>query len=228
MCGIIWTGMLMRRSEKTKPTGFELGDASAAGPMRVCNLECSVGSAEDFSRMYAVSALMDGRSCSRACGRVSSRLARKGKQTHLVHMEVQRCEEREGIALATVAFHGGADEGLGEDEVREVVHGENLRVRLKKLGDEALEREKVDVRVGVEELEVDVDEALLADPVSVRGGMGIWVGGKPTRSESDSSSEVSFPLSCCFLFAIGAIFSVVTRRRGVGRRMEDGREQWTD
>lgn len=137
-----------------------------------------------------------------------------------MHMEVQRCEEREGIALAAVAFHGGADEGLGEDEVREVVHGEDLRVRLKELGDEALEGEEVDVRVGVEKLEVDVDEALLADPVSVRGEVGIRVGGKPTRSESDSSSEVSFPLSCCFLFAIVAMFSVIRRRRGVA-------EGWT-
>lgn len=140
-----------------------------------------------------------------------------------MHMEVQRCEEREGIALATVAFHGGADEGLGEDEVREVVHGEDLRVRLEELGDEALEREEVDVRVWVEELEVDVDEALLADPVSVRGGWASGVGGKPTRSESDSSSVVSFLLSCCFLFAIVAMFSVVTRRRGLaeGWRMEE-------
>ena len=84
-------------------------------------------------------------------------------------MEVERGEERERIALAAIAFYGRAHEGLGENKVREVMYGQELSIGLEELGDEAFEGEEVDVWVGVKELEVDIDEALLASQVSVVG-----------------------------------------------------------
>jgi hypothetical protein len=70
-------------------------------------------------------------------------------------------EERIRVALGPVALDGGADAGLGKDEVGEVGRAEGLGVGLELLGDEALEGDVVDIGVRVEELEVDVDEALL-------------------------------------------------------------------
>ena len=85
--------------------------------------------------------------------------------------EVERGEARVRIALAAVALDGGADEGLSEDEVGEVVDGDLLGICAEELGEEAFEGEVVDVGVGVEEVEVDVDEALLAG-TQVKAGAG--------------------------------------------------------
>ena len=49
MCGMIWTGMLTRRSEKMKPMWFE--DVRLDGPSNVCSLAWRTGSGVDFSRM---------------------------------------------------------------------------------------------------------------------------------------------------------------------------------
>jgi hypothetical protein len=70
-------------------------------------------------------------------------------------------EERIRVALGPVALDGGADAGLGEYEVGEVGGSKRFGVGLELLDDEALEGDVVDIGVWVEELEVDVDEALL-------------------------------------------------------------------
>ena len=58
MGGMTCTGMLMSRSEKTKPMW-----SPELEPMRDCNLECNTGSAEDLLRMYSARAFMEGFSC---------------------------------------------------------------------------------------------------------------------------------------------------------------------
>ena len=50
---------------------------------------------------------------------------------------------------------------MGEDEVGKVMYGKILGIRVEKLGEEALGGEVIDVGVGVEELEVNVDKTLL-------------------------------------------------------------------
>ena len=76
-------------------------------------------------------------------------------------LHVKHSQTSIGIAFPTIALNSRSDEGLSEDEVCEIMDGQVLRIRTKELGKEALESEVVDVGVGVEELEVDVDEALL-------------------------------------------------------------------
>ena len=83
--------------------------------------------------------------------------------------EVERGEARVRIALAAVTLDGGADEGLGENKVGEVVDGDLLGICTEELGEEAFEGEVVDVWVWVEKLEVDVDETLLAGWLVRRG-----------------------------------------------------------
>ena len=113
--------------------------------------------------------------------------------------EVERGEARVRIALATVALDGGADEGLGEDEVGEVVDGDLLGICAEELGEEAFEGEVVDVGVGVEEVEVDVDEALLAGTQVKAGGCGQVVdvrnirGLSPTRRPTRARPVFSCP-----------------------------------
>ena len=76
-------------------------------------------------------------------------------------MEVQNAQTRIRIALDPVGLDRRAQQRLAQDQVREGVREEEVRVAREELGDEALEGEVVDFGVGVEELEVDVDEALL-------------------------------------------------------------------
>ena len=79
------------------------------------------------------------------------------------------------------------------------MHGEELRVGLEELYGEALEGEEVDVRVGVEELEVDVDEALLAGLVSARS----IEAGRRRRAHTFRVRLVSGTWLLCLLFTLG-------------------------
>ena len=114
-----------------------------------------------------------------------------------MYLHVKHGQASVGIAFPAISLDGRSDEGLGEDEVCEIMDGQVLRVRSKELGKEALEGEVVDVGVWVEELEVDVDETLLAGRLVRRGKRE--GGGGHTRSESDSSPDVGWS---CFLLPI--------------------------
>ena len=100
-------------------------------------------------------------------------MSRRG-ETHLVYEHIERGEAGVWIAFAPIAFYSRPHERLGEDEVRKVMYGEVLRVGAEELGDKPLEREEVNIGVWVEELEVDVDETLLACG-SVIQGRREWV-----------------------------------------------------
>jgi hypothetical protein len=71
-------------------------------------------------------------------------------------------QKRVWIALRPIALDCCADAWFSQDEVREIRRKQCLRVCLELLDDEPFEGYVVDVGVGVEELELDVDEALLS------------------------------------------------------------------
>jgi hypothetical protein len=67
------------------------------------------------------------------------------------------------IALFAVTFDSSANAGFSNNQVCQLRCIDELRVRLELLNDESLESDVVYVGVEVEELEVDIDEALLRD-----------------------------------------------------------------
>jgi hypothetical protein len=71
MGGTVCTGMLTRRSQKTKPTFCWL-----CGEKRAWRVSVREGSEADFDRIYSVNALIDGCSCNAytdsICGRVGN------------------------------------------------------------------------------------------------------------------------------------------------------------
>ena len=58
MCGMTWTGMLTRRSQKMKPTWLE--DARPALPRRFWSVEWRGTLFADLAREYSMNAFMDG------------------------------------------------------------------------------------------------------------------------------------------------------------------------
>ena len=79
-----------------------------------------------------------------------------------MYMHVEHCEERVRVAFSPVAFDRRPYEWLGEDEVGEVVNRKQLCIVAEELIEKSLGREEVNVCVGIEELEINVDETLLA------------------------------------------------------------------
>lgn len=79
----------------------------------------------------------------------------------MVDVHIEHGEERVRIALDAVGFYSGANSGLAEDEVGEVVRMQKLSIGLEELVEETFERLVVDGGVWVEEVEIDINEALL-------------------------------------------------------------------
>jgi hypothetical protein len=75
-------------------------------------------------------------------------------------MHVQHSEKCIWIAFYAFRFDGSANRWLCEDELGKVMEVKEVRVELEKLRKETLERVVVYSRVWVEELKIDVDEAL--------------------------------------------------------------------
>ncbi|KAF5376968.1 hypothetical protein D9615_007235 [Tricholomella constricta] len=71
-------------------------------------------------------------------------------------------EDGVGIAVDAVGLDGGADGGLAEDELCEVVEVEDVGIALEELGEQALYGLVVDGGVGIEKIEIDIDQRLLA------------------------------------------------------------------
>ena len=76
-------------------------------------------------------------------------------------MHIQHTQTRIRIALDPIRLHRRPKQGLSQYEVRKLIRPQELRIRRKELVQQTLEREVVDLRVRVEEVEVDVDELLL-------------------------------------------------------------------
>jgi hypothetical protein len=71
-------------------------------------------------------------------------------------------QKRIRIALRPITLDCRADAWFSQNEVREIRRKHCLRICLELLDDEPFEGYVVNVGVGVEELELDVDEALLS------------------------------------------------------------------
>ena len=78
-----------------------------------------------------------------------------------MHMHIQHTQIRIRITLNPVRLHRRAQQGLRQNQLRELMQHEQVRVGLEELRQQPLQREVVHLRVRVEKLEVDVDEALL-------------------------------------------------------------------
>jgi hypothetical protein len=78
-----------------------------------------------------------------------------------VDVHVEHREEGIWIAFFAISLYGSSDERLGQNELGEFMRLQYVGVCLKELGDKSLESDKVDVGVGIKELKVDLDEALL-------------------------------------------------------------------
>lgn len=112
---------------------------------------------------------MDGRSCGVRSLGSTPRIVNK-KQAHPMHMQIQHCEDGIRVTLSSIAFYGRPNKRLREYEVGQIVQWEYLGIGTEKLSEETLCCEVVNIGVGVEELEVDIDETLLA--LQVRAGEG--------------------------------------------------------
>lgn len=77
----------------------------------------------------------------------------------LVHID--RGEDSIGIALLVICFHCRANLRLGQDEVGKIRRMQVFGIGLENLHDQTFECMKIDVRVWVEKVEVDVDKILL-------------------------------------------------------------------
>ena len=141
--------------------------------------------------------------------------------TDLVDVHIKHGEEGIWISLATVCFYGGANEGLGQDEVGELVGMEELYICLEELEDEPLEGDEVDIRIGIEKLKVDVDEVLLVVGTMSRKDGAVRTAEK-TRTTSSPSLSSLLVGSSCFRFDIGSGAGVESAMRDalLGRRSD--------
>ena len=78
-----------------------------------------------------------------------------------MYMHIQHTQIRIRVTLNPVCLHRRPQQRLRQNQLRELMQHEQVRVRLEELRQQPLQREVVHLRVRVEKLEVDVDEALL-------------------------------------------------------------------
>ena len=79
---------------------------------------------------------------------------------HLVNMHIQHTQTRIRIPLLPLRLHRSPHKRLPQNQVRQLTHAKQLRIRLEELREKELEREVVDGWVWVEEVEIDVDDVL--------------------------------------------------------------------
>ena len=79
----------------------------------------------------------------------------------MVRMEIDHTQKRVWIALLSVTFHRRPDLWLAEQEIGEVLQLESVCIALEELCGQPLHSEIVNFWIGVKEVEVNVDNALL-------------------------------------------------------------------
>ena len=77
-----------------------------------------------------------------------------------MNMHIQHTQTRIRIPLLPLRLHRRPHKRLPQNQVRQLMHAKQLCVSLEELREEELEREIVDGRVRVEEVEIDVDDVL--------------------------------------------------------------------
>jgi len=77
-----------------------------------------------------------------------------------VNVHIQHCNERERVALEPIGLDGCPYLRLGQHELRQLMEVDFLFIPLEELFQKSFDRLVVDVGVGAEEIEGDVDSAL--------------------------------------------------------------------